>query len=120
MRTQEGLVCLIYTSTIVSALFNWQNSAFSQLASSETAEIFQRNSSRYQPQTLFAQEIKFLQSHLQLKIYPNILETLRHLTVLLQTYPAGRAAWIHPCQGCSIPLQNGLAQCCLFALNTRG
>lgn len=82
------MVCLIFfTAMIVSTWFNKQNKAFSQLAPSETAEFFQRDSSRYQPQRVFAQESKFLQSHPQLKIYPHNLETRRHLTVLPQTYP---------------------------------
>lgn len=64
-----------FTAMIVSTWFNKQNRAFSQLAPSATAEFFQRDSSRYQPQRVFAQESKFLQSHLRLKIYPNNLET---------------------------------------------
>lgn len=102
MRTGEGLVCLIFYIND-SQYFNMQNNAFSQLASSETAEIFQGDPSRYQPQTLFAPEINFLPCHLQLKIYPDDSEALRHLTAWLQTYPAGRAARSRACHGCGIP-----------------
>ena len=137
MRMREGLVCFVFwvvficfvffgfflvfffTSITVSILFNRQNSVFFQLASSERAEIFHKDSSRYQPRTLFPQETEFLQRHLQLKTYHNNSEALRHLTVLLQTCSAGRAARSRTRQGRSVPLQNGLAQCCLFASNTR-